>query len=264
MPSMNDQHIARLEAQLERLVEGAFTQLFGKTIRPHDIALQLARAMEDGIESARMGDDPRPFAPDQYTIHVNPQVADQITQRQPSLTQILSDHMVELAASAGYRLSSHPLIRIVSDPAMTAGRIAVKARHLRSQRESTALMKRVVTPAVHESPRNPQLLVNGERGISLDQAIINVGRGRDNHIVLDDPTISRHHLQLRLRFGRYTLFDAQSAGGTFVNDVQIKEHRLQSGDVIRIGNTRLIYMEDDSFTDSQTGVISSIDLRPPE
>ena len=38
MPSMNDQHIARLEAQLERLVEGAFSQLFGKKFRAQDIA----------------------------------------------------------------------------------------------------------------------------------------------------------------------------------------------------------------------------------
>ena len=42
MRAMNDQAIARLEAKLEHLIEGAFAQLFSKTIRAQDIALHLA------------------------------------------------------------------------------------------------------------------------------------------------------------------------------------------------------------------------------
>ena len=70
--------------------------------------------------------------------------------------------------------------------------------------------------------------------------------------VVDDRAVSRYHLQLRLRFGRYTLFDIQSQGGTLVNEVKIKEHNLQTGDVIQIGNTRLVYMEDRPISDGQT------------
>lgn len=258
---MNEQHIARLEAHLERLVEEAFTHIFGKTIRSHEIAVQLARAMEDGIEPARAG-DLRPLAPDQYVIHMNPRLVEQLTQRQPSLTQILSEHLVELAASAGYRLNHTPTIRLLPDSNMSPSRIAVNARHTRNQRESTAIMKRIEPSHLQESPRNPQIIINGQQSVPLNQPLINVGRSRDNHIVIDDPSVSRHHLQLRLRFGRYTLFDAQSQSGTLVNDVVIKEHRLQSGDVIRIGNTRLIYVEDDPR--GETGSITAVDLRPPE
>lgn len=258
---MNEQHIARLEAQLERLVEGAFARIFGKAVRPHEIAVQLARAMEDGIESARDG-DLRPLAPDQYVIHMNPDVVEQLAQRQPALTQILSEHMVELATGAGYRLNNPPIIRLLPDRNMSAGRIAVNARHTRSAKESTALLKRAAVEQEHDAPQNPQLLVNGGQGVPLNLPLINIGRGRDNHIVLDDPSVSRHHLQLRLRSGRYTMFDAQSQSGTFVNDVLIKEHRLQSGDVIRIGSTRLIYMEDDAH--GETGSITAVDLNPPE
>ncbi len=261
MRSMNEQHIARLEAHLERLVEGAFAHVFGKTIRPHEIAVQLARAMEDGLDPARPG-DPRPLAPDQYVIHMNPRVVEQINQRQPALSQILSEHMVELASNAGYRLDHAPIIRLLPDPNISTGRIAVNARHTRGQKESTALMKRVEFSPEQAAPRNPQLLINGVQGVPLNGPLINIGRSRDNHVVLDDPSVSRHHLQLRLRFGRYTLFDAQSQSGTFVNDVLIKEHRLQSGDVVRIGNTRLIYMEDDAH--GETGSITAVDLHPPE
>jgi hypothetical protein len=261
MRLMNEQHIARLEAHLERLVEGAFTHIFGRTIRPHEIAVQLARAMEDGVVPARAG-DPRSLAPDQYVIHMHPRVVEQLNKRQPALTQILSEHMVELATNAGYRLDHAPSIRLLPDPNISIGRIAVNAKHSRGQKERTAIMKRVEFPPEQESPRNPQLLINGERAVPLDQPLFNVGRSRDNHIVLDDPSVSRHHLQLRLRFGRFTLFDAQSQSGTFVNDVLIKEHRLQAGDVIRIGNTSLIYVEDDPH--GETGSITAVDLPPPE
>ena len=102
------------------------------------------------------------------------------------------------------------------------------------------------------TPQNPQLIVNGETAIPLNSPIINIGRSRDNHIVLNDPYISRHHVQLRLRFGVYTLFDTQSQGGVLVNDVVVREHRLQPGDVIRIGKTQLVYFEDAPHLDEQT------------
>ena len=49
---MNHQHIARLEAQLEQIIEGAFVNLFGKRIQAQDIALKLVRAMEDAGAAA--------------------------------------------------------------------------------------------------------------------------------------------------------------------------------------------------------------------
>ena len=47
---MKNKHIAKLEAQLEHIIEGAFANLFGKTINAQDIALRLSRAMEDNLQ----------------------------------------------------------------------------------------------------------------------------------------------------------------------------------------------------------------------
>jgi pSer/pThr/pTyr-binding forkhead associated (FHA) protein len=60
-------------------------------------------------------------------------------------------------------------------------------------------------------------------------------------------------VQLRLRFGSYTLFDMNSHAGVLVNDVPVREHRLQPGDVIRLGKTQLVYLEDMFPGGSQTG-----------
>lgn len=259
MPNMNDQHVARLEAQLERLVEGAFAHLFGKQIRAQDIAVQLARAMEDNAESGTLG-DPRPIAPDHYIIYLNPIIRQKMLQRQPALATYLGEHITELATSTGYRLNNLASVDLEAEDSLSTSALIVKADHTRKKHSTTAVMQRVeIKPAATEAPRNPQLWLNGQQVIPLVDELINIGRSRDNQIVVDDKAVSRYHLQIRLRFGRYTLFDTQSRGGTYVNDILIKEHNLQSGDVIRIGETRLVYTEDNPLSDSQTGVSAPAD-----
>lgn len=260
---MNDQHIARLEAQLERLVEGTFSQLFGKKIRAQDIALQLARAMEDGAEGQNNGDS-RLLAPDHYSIYLHSHMRTQLIERQPFLSQRLSEHIVELASNAGYRLVNLPTVEILDNDDLGTNAVIVRARHLQKKHSTTAVMQRVEAPLSQDSPQNPQLLLHGQVAVPLTREVINVGRSRDNHVVIDDPAVSRHHLQLRLRFGRYMLFDTQSHGGTSVNDVPVKEHPLQNGDVICIGSTRLVYMEDHAMTETQTGVFDPLPPEPSE
>ena len=258
MRRMNDQAITRLEAKLERLIEGAFAQLFSKSIRAQDIALHLSRAMETGLQPAS-GGDPRPFAPDRYTIRINADVCDHLLIRQPELEAILTGHIVELVAAAGYRLSDKPTIHLIATPDVEPTEIAVDVAHHNGAAPSTAVMNRIEiteTPA----PKNPQLILNGKLTITLEDAVVNIGRSRDNHIMLDDPYVSRHHAQLRLRFGIYTIFDTGSQGGILVNDVPVREHRLQPGDVIRIGKTQLVYLEDTSHFDGQTHVGEPLEL----
>lgn len=251
MPIMNDQHIARLEAQLERLVESTFASLFGKRVRAQDIALQLARAMEDAAISDSQH-EVRPVAPDHYTIMMTSVMRRDLLHNQPDLAQRLSEHLIELAMNAGYRLNMRPEVELLANDEIRMGTVTVVANHQKKKTSTTAIMKRVDIDNAHESPHNPQLLLQGRPAIQLGSDIINIGRSRDNQIVIDDRAVSRYHLQLRLRFGRYTLFDTQSQGGTMVNNVRVKEHVLQTGDVIQIGSTRLVYMEDHPTSDGQT------------
>ncbi len=258
MPNMNEQHIARLEAQLERLVESTFAHLFGKRIRAQDIALQLARAMEQTALSDPRN-EVRAIAPDHYTILMPSVMRQQLLQNQPALAQLLSEHLVELAMNAGYRLNAHPVVEIIANDELKMGAVTVVASHGKKKHSTTAVMQRVDIDSVPSAPINPQLLIQGKPAIPLETDVINIGRSRDNHIVIDDRSVSRYHLQLRLRFGRYALFDTQSQSGTLVNNVKIKEHNLQTGDVIQIGNTRLVYMEDRPTSDGQTQINDTVE-----
>src|SRR5678815_1437343 len=62
-----------------------------------------------------------------------------------------------------------------------------------------------------------------------------VGRGPYNHIVLDDTRISRQHAKISPEAGGHVVYDLNSANGTYVNDVQVKRHKLGIGDTVRFG-----------------------------
>lgn len=257
MTRIKKQHIARLEAQLEGLIENAFAGLFGSTIRAQDVALHLARAMDDHLLPA-YGLNPHPIAPDHYTIHINPAVHRAMLKKYPTLATILADHLTNLASRAGYHMREQPIVKLLVDDTLPEARVIVTAGHQQDAHNGTDALEAVSKPAHPQAP-NAQFIVNDQRVIPLTQPLINIGRQRDNDIILSDPAVSRYHAQIRLRYGEHLLFNAQSKAGTFVNGIRIREHILKSGDVVTLGNTQLIYhiseAEDDQEMDDTTGQI---------
>ncbi len=74
------------------------------------------------------------------------------------------------------------------------------------------------------------------------QEMTNIGRARDNQIILDDPTISRNHAWIKLEDQDFVVFDIGSANGTFVNDEPVKDpRRLEHGDIVRFGDAAFIF-----------------------
>lgn len=71
--------------------------------------------------------------------------------------------------------------------------------------------------------------------------MINIGRRSSNDLVLDDPMVSRDHIQLRAESGRFYLFDLGSKAGTTINNFPASNIALKPGDVIQIGQTRMIF-----------------------
>lgn len=257
MPFMSNHHLARIEAQLERLIEGTFTQLFRQRITAHELLLRITRAFVDHIGESSDGEDARPVAPDRYTIRLHPDILSHLTQEEPQLVALLAEHIGELATSHDYHLLRLPSVIFHADSQLAATEIIVDAGHQVRPSQETASLKRVdLAPAVPNTVVG-RLIINAERTVVLESTITNIGRSRDNNIVLSDPTVSRHHAQVRLRFGAYTLFDNDSQHGTYVNEVRVHEHRLQSGDVIRMGHVRMIYVEDSQEIDhTQTDLYS--------
>jgi diguanylate cyclase (GGDEF)-like protein len=83
--------------------------------------------------------------------------------------------------------------------------------------------------------KEPTLL--GRRFV-LDSSPIRIGRGAENHIVLEGDSVSRRHAHFEQRAGAWWCVDDGSTNGSYVNDEQImREARLGNGDRIKIGPT---------------------------
>jgi pSer/pThr/pTyr-binding forkhead associated (FHA) protein len=93
-------------------------------------------------------------------------------------------------------------------------------------------------------PENAFLIIEGVKVHPLKEAVINIGRRLENHVVIDDPRISRNHAQLRAIKGRFVLFDLNSTGGTFVNGQRTSQTVLYPGDVISLAGVALIFGQD--------------------
>lgn len=73
--------------------------------------------------------------------------------------------------------------------------------------------------------------------------------GRDaakTHIILEDGAVSREHAMIVRRLDEndrpyYTLIDAGSANGTWVDGKEIVDYRLQDGSRFRIGKTEMLF-----------------------
>ncbi len=69
-----------------------------------------------------------------------------------------------------------------------------------------------------------------------------VGRADDVAVPIADRTVSRRHAVIEVRGGVATIEDQGSSFGTSVNTARITQAtRLSSGDVIRVGNTQLVF-----------------------
>src|SRR5215471_14654007 len=111
--------------------------------------------------------------------------------------------------------------------------------------------------------------------VVLGPGVLTIGRAFDNRLVVNNPTASSHHAEVRPGVSGYSLIDLGSTNGTFVNEQPLAPHLprlLQGGDRIRIGDMMFLYnidhsnfqsppVQQSSHKDAPTAKVRAIDLR---
>jgi Nif-specific regulatory protein len=79
-----------------------------------------------------------------------------------------------------------------------------------------------------------------------------IGQAPSADIRIGDHLVASEHCVVRWREGRYQIADRHSGTGTYVNGMRTREHWLEPGDQVSVGDTVLVYREDASVArDSQ-------------
>lgn len=104
------------------------------------------------------------------------------------------------------------------------------------------------TPMLFLPPRAP-VPVSSERSLII-------GRSRGCDLRLPDSDASRRHAEIYEAADGYVLRDLGSTNGTFVNDRNVQEHRLEPGDRIRIGSSEMTFCRISPEVESSAGIFT--------
>jgi transcriptional regulator with PAS, ATPase and Fis domain len=83
----------------------------------------------------------------------------------------------------------------------------------------------------------------------MERDVIRIGSASTEDIVLTDPTVSRHHAEIRRGRDGVILRDLGSTNGTFVGTVRAKEVYLGPDTRFRVGRTEILFTPADEIID---------------
>ncbi len=230
--------LSRVESLLRRVVEEPFNWMGGGALDPFQLASHLSRFYEGLADPDAM--------PTHFTILVNPDDYAGLEADLPALERQVADYVVLLIGRRGYHVKEPPVITFEARKQEKSRSAHIVAEHQETPPEpGTAVYSFQAGDATLEAIRAADafLIIQGRQHIPLDQPIIRIGRRMDNDIVLDSPSISRQHAQIRWRQRYFVLYDVSNRGHTVVNGAQCQEHILRPGDVIALQDIFLVYGE---------------------
>ena len=232
---------SRFEMLAQNLIEGTFGRLLGGQIEPQHIASKLAHSLES---SSYEGSGQ---VANTFDVFLHESDLQEINSKHPTLDEQLANYLIRLGNQANLPLADLPIIRFNIDSYLRPQQVRVAALYDAS-RDSTQTRKqnkikldRSVLDALKEL--DAFLIIDGHEHLPLDRSMITLGRRIDNDIILDSPTVSRKHAQIRWRYSHFIIYDLGSRAGVSINGQRVRECVLQPGDVIKISNKSLIYGE---------------------
>ena len=242
----------RVEAFVSRVIEGWSARLFGAKLQPVQIAKRLIRAMESHQTISLS----KTFVPNSYVVSLGPSDFAQFEQYRKSLERDLAETLLGAARERNFTLLAYPSVELERDDDMPPGDIRVSCAMVDASGdevdadpkalgavESGHTMVLDREALMKDRPRAPRASIEQRDGppVSLGPDPVLIGRDPQNDVVLDDRRVSRKHAEVRLRLGRYTLYDLQSTNGTYVNGRRVAEKVLEDKDKISIGGLEIVF-----------------------
>jgi hypothetical protein len=220
----------RFEKGVEKVVSTAFAKAFRSEVKPVELAGALRREVDD--RAAVVGRD-RTVVPNEFTIDLSPPDHEKVHGwgAEP-LADELAASVTAHATQQRYAFVGPVTVSFTEDPQLEEGRYTVRS----------ATVRGAVAPAtsVAASMRHPLVDIDGQRYL-LTGPVTVIGRGSEADIIVDDPGISRRHLEIRVTTDGIIATDLGSTNGTFVEGHQVPAATLVDGNTITIGRTRILF-----------------------
>lgn len=211
--------LQRFERRLERIVEGAFGKAFRSGLQPVEIARRLLRELDAGRTLGVRGT----VAPNEFLVALSHADAERFSSYADVLERELADEARERAREEGYRFLGPVRVELVEDDKLGEGALDVEAH-------------------IVEAPGGlgGSLLVPGGRRLVIETPVT-IGRLPGCDVVVDDPQVSRRHVEVQRADDGFVVRDLGSLNGTTLNGQPVREAVLADGDVIGVGGTEIVF-----------------------
>jgi hypothetical protein len=240
--------LAKFENLMERMMEGSFTRLFNSPIQPAEIAKKLERAVESN-QTIGVG---KVFVPNHYEVCLNVEDFAAFEPFRQTMAREMATFVTDLAKERRYTVLGRAQVEIRADQNVRRHAIQVASRTVdvaeqppAVPQEQPGFTKRIDVERVKPvaMPTVSLEVLNGDqagRRFVLKRGMASIGRGLENDVVIEDPSVSRHHAQIKHRHGQFCLFDLDSTNGTRLNGLPVAESVLGNGDRITLGDVDLV------------------------
>ena len=209
----------QFEQRLERLVEGVFAKTFRSGLKPVELARRLTREMDlhrvVGVSGL--------IAPNHFDIAISPSDYEQFESYAEALTRELSDAVRAHAREETYAFVGPVHVEINADEGVGVGEFLVASE---------------IVEAPGGAAVGSLSLTDGTR-IGIGEEPVTIGRLPECDVILGDPNVSRRHAEIRRQGTGFVVVDLGSTNGTRVNGAGVKERRLNDGDEITVGGTKI-------------------------
>ena len=229
--------LQRFENRLEQMISGVFARTFRSAVQPVEIASALNREVDN---SAQILSRDRRLVPNTFVVELSTTDHERLEGLGPQLPRELTEMLREHAAQQSYVFTGPVSITLEVSDDLTTGRFRVRSKAVSSSSlaggdpSSTQVRRATAT-----------LELNGEQ-LPLAPPGLVIGRGNDADLRIDDPGISRKHIEIRVEDAqahggppRISVHDLGSTNGVLVNNKRVEQATLADGATIKIGNTTM-------------------------
>ena len=220
--------LQRFEHKLEQMISGAFARAFRSAVQPVEISAALQRECDN---NAQILSRDRRLVPNDFHVELSGTDLERLKAYDSAMERELTDQLQDHADAQGYVFTGPVTIAFEAADDLTTGRFRI-----RSQAQATVTDR---DRRAGSRPSRAMLEVNGSRHPLRPPGLV-VGRGTEADLRINDPGISRRHVEFTVR-GEHEVevADLGSTNGMLVDGTKMGRARLRDGATVKIGHTTM-------------------------
>ncbi len=258
--------LTAVERFFERLFERPAARLFQARVE----RVQIQRALERAMESERVVQSRRSYAPSKFRVLLNADDLAALPLDRTTLPAELGEGLRQYARAHSYTLLERPRVEIEASAHIAGGDVRAFAdrpeipvaervpdgsgraplEFVAARPEAFSIgpdsslgqQTAVFAAAQPNTPRAVLAVRSPTQGIGrfpVNAGTMRIGRAPDNDIVLIDDRVSRQHGQIATRFGMLVYTDLRSTNGSFLNGTPVTEIALGPTDILQLGSSTI-------------------------